>query len=687
MEEKLCAELPAQPVWVRGGGENNEYADFCPDVKLVPGRPYTMRIAADTDYNVFLGGRLVGFGQYSSYPSDLVYDEIPLRPASADEELIVTAWHSGVDSSVHIKHRAYAVFCVFDGEHCIFASGPRTPSRFTHGYVQHGRTEITGQLGPGFDLDGVRGPDPLRFSEAVDIGKVTVRPRPNRRLVLEDAVEGRSVRFGTYRLRGGDDTGSLMTEAELDVPLDQADGRYYLVDLGRETVGFPEIEFCANTAGTALVGWGEHLKDGLCRVCAGWRRFAFSARFCAGRNRFFPALRRIGCRYIQVFIPGLPSDVRVRFRPSVYPVEEKPNPFSGLRAEIYSTAVHTLRCCMHEHYEDCPWREQALYTLDSRNQMLAGYEVFSDGNVAMARASLDLISRGVRPDGMLSLCYPAGRDLPIPFYTLAYFIQLNEYVRATGDVGFAVEKLPVLSGLMDTVLGRRAADGEFRGLVPRWPSGGRLFWNFYEWSPGMDGSQWSNDPRAVEARKMVVYDLPFNASLVLALEAYAELLSAAGDAGRASLMIAEADGVRAAAGRVFKSPDGCYHSFRGPVYDGSPSEDRRISVLTQALCVLAGLPATEKMLSLIAANGGDGSVPATLSMACFRYDALLATDAAKYTDVVLGEIDRDCGYMLDRGATTFWETIEGEADFDGAGSLCHGWSAMAAYYYRRLLPV
>ena len=43
------------------------------------------------------------------------------------------------------------------------------------------------------------------------------------------------------------------------------------------------------------------------------------------------------------------------------------------------------------------------------------------------------------------------------------------------------------------------------------------------------------------------------------------------------------------------------------------------------------------------------------------------------------------GAMLDLGATTFWETLKGEADFGGAGSLCHGWSAMAAYYYSTLL--
>lgn len=95
------------------------------------------------------------------------------------------------------------------------------------------------------------------------------------------------------------------------------------------------------------------------------------------------------------------------------------------------------------------------------------------------------------------------------------------------------------------------------------------------------------------------------------------------------------------------------------------------------------------MLEVVANNGGAIAgvevIPATLSMACFRYDALLRSDAERFGDTILDEIDRDGEYMLSQGATTFWETLKGAADFGGAGSLCHGWSAMAAYYYDVLL--
>ena len=96
----------------------------------------------------------------------------------------------------------------------------------------------------------------------------------------------------------------------------------------------------------------------------------------------------------------------------------------------------------------------------------------------------------------------------------------------------------------------------------------------------------------------------------------------------------------------------------------------------------------QNILKILVSNGNaDLSfkiVPNTLSMNSFRFDALLREDHGKYSQNILDEIDRVYGYMLERGATTFWETIKGADDFKGAGSLCHGWSALPIYYYSML---
>lgn len=72
-------------------------------------------------------------------------------------------------------------------------------------------------------------------------------------------------------------------------------------------------------------------------------------------------------------------------------------------------------------------------------------------------------------------------------------------------------------------------------------------------------------------------------------------------------------------------------------------------------------------------------------MKCFKYDALLMTDFIKWRKFILNEIRHDYEKMLSFGATSVWETLDGAEAFDGAGSLCHGWSSMPIYYYHILL--
>ena len=129
------------------------------------------------------------------------------------------------------------------------------------------------------------------------------------------------------------------------------------------------------------------------------------------------------------------------------------------------------------------------------------------------------------------------------------------------------------------------------------------------------------------------------------------------------------------------------------MFESFDSTDRgTYTVLTQSLAMLCGAAAgvdQTRMLEAMATNGttADGLrlVPNTLSMNAFRFDALLAADRERYAPVILDELDRDYLTMLRAGATSFWETIEGADAFGGAGSLCHGWSALPVYYYEILL--
>ena len=105
---------------------------------------------------------------------------------------------------------------------------------------------------------------------------------------------------------------------------------------------------------------------------------------------------------------------------------------------------------MNDHYEDCPWREQGMYVMDSRNQMLCGYYAFKE--YQFPRASLYLMGQDRREDGLLSICAPCDWDSAIPSYSLHYYIEVYEYLLYSGDKTLASEVLPKLQSIMEVFL-------------------------------------------------------------------------------------------------------------------------------------------------------------------------------------------------------------------------------------------
>ena len=205
-----------------------------------------------------------------------------------------------------------------------------------------------------------------------------------------------------------------------------------------------------------LIGWGEHMDDQRVRTYVGGRNFA--ARYAAhkGCNRFMYELRRVGMRYITLFVNAKQFTLNYAgVRPVKYPLDMSPSfhTADALHSRIYDVCRDTLSACLHAHYEDCPWREQALYAMDSRNQMLCGYYAF--GEYDMPRASLRLLALGQREDGLLELCAPARCYVTIPSFSLDFILALDEYLMFSGDRDFVREMLPVARRILDSMLAPR----------------------------------------------------------------------------------------------------------------------------------------------------------------------------------------------------------------------------------------
>ena len=607
----------------------------------------TVRISADSNYALYINGRLADSGQYADYPHYKIYDELDVTPylCEGENHLAVTVWHYGRATLCYFPGRPallYEVEC--DGK-CLLRSDAGVACRPSREY-ENGRARlITSQLGFGFHYDAT-GDDGWRLGRgegfvpaALVDQELPLSPRPIKKLVWGEPVKTTLVRSDS--------------------------AAHYLFDLGREEVGHLTLSLRSEKKQRLLITWGEHIIDGCVRRIIGPRDFSVEVTVGEGETVYTNPFRRFGLRYIEVFaeapikvdyLTAIPTDYPLTMRgtPPTDPVERR----------IYDVSVRTLALCMHEHYEDCPWREQALYCMDSRNQILCGYYCFNSEE--FARASLRLMAEDRRDDGLLSITFPCGNfrtenGLVIPSFSLHYFTEIYEYTLATGDLTLAREVYPKLTSIADAFCAR-IKDG---GVIS---FSGREYWNFFEWSTCLAGRFNTVEPERYEAALDLL--------LILALRSLGRIANLLGEENRyAHLIPALREGVRA---RYFDPASGLFYNREDRDYGKSE--------LVNALAILADVPteAEAAHIAALLAEGDKSMTEITISMLTFKYDALLAVDRARYGDVILADIRDRYLPMLEWGATSFWEygyptSIEGGKG--SAASHCHGWSALPVYYY------
>ena len=373
----------------------------------------------------------------------------------------------------------------------------------------------------------------------------------------------------------------------------------------------------------------------------------------------------MGCRYLQI-VEGDANIQYIGLRETEYPLTIKSYCIENERQKhIYETAVKTLQLCYHEHYEDCPWREQSMYIMDSRNQMLCGYYAFD--NKECAKSSIQLIGEGQKDNGLFELCFPADVSITIPSFSLAFTKMLLEYVKYSDDVEILQKMLPKVEKMLNFFLSRLDENGLFKTVSEEG------IWHFYEWAGTLDGSFFAVDDEKKERNE---YDLLINTFLLLSLQDTAVLFEMLGDVVKKTYYSTISNRLKQSVRQnFFVVETGLFKTY---------NDDRNdCSELANALCILTDVcdkNEAEYICDKFTSNY-QGWTRNTLSMSIFKYDALLKTNLKKYESFVLSDIEAIYGYMLDNGATSFWETIKGEADFDLAGSLCHGWSALPIYYY------
>ena len=658
-------------IWMDGAADVNSYLQFLATFVVEEKQPLELCLSAEGQYVALVDGNYLRSTQYPDYPQGKSVQTITFSLECGETHTLqIQVWYSGADTSVTRREKPGLRFELRQGEKVLAASGTDTDVRPLAGYRTGPITNITGQLGVGF-IWSDRPAEPWQKAVAVDkpcvlahrpISELTVREMQPARLrsqgVFTDHESGLQ-QFAAMSFRKRE---QLMDKPEDDLVSgngvrfvsEEADGIYLVLDLGQESVGYLDIDAVCPTATRVDIGFGEHLDDLRVRTDVGGRHFTVEWEAGPQRKRFVHRFLRLGGRYLQLYFYGHDVTVyHVGMQMVDYPVRGDGlfQSSDRLMDKIFEVSKHTLRCSMHEHYEDCPWREQALYAMDSRNQMLSGYYAF--GEFAQPKASLRTLALSLREDGLLELCAPARVSVDIPSFSLIFVTALEEYCRYSGDLEFGREMLSVAGTIL------RTFHSQFRG--------GRMYalpgyWNFYEWRPGLSG--WQDPPDSAESPLQLFYLLALQRMEKLC--GYLEL--------EAPGLREEIAAVAAGLEDFWSDEEGAYASY---IRHGEKSH---YAQLVQSLVLYTDSCPEDRRQALCRKLLNDQLVPVSLAYSIFKYEALLQ-QSRDYAEEVFRQIGDRWGKMLYQGATTFWETDVGADDFGWAGSLCHGWSGIPAYLF------
>ena len=657
-----------------------------------------VHIAAHSNYALYVNGAFVDCGQYADYEEYQVYDTLDITGflKEGENRLEIRQYVCGTEFSTGCPAIPGVIYEVMTDQEVLTCSASGCMAGEDLHYANLCEP-VSGQLSYNFEYDALAGETVLR--PAVPAGKEKhLYPRPIHKLkllpycegtlfsqgVFLDPVkgEGKAVRMQSaylsfceyeklfegiarkpilsanplkdYSQPSGELTWKVGEETA-------ADGVYFVLDLGDEMAGFLEFSLSLPEGTEVLISFGEHLDDLRVRSAVDGRAFCYRYIAKGGRNDYFHPFQRMGLRYLQVHIYSKEGTLHsVGIRPVEYPVQIKPRVMKDrFHQKIREIGIRTLLLCMHEHYEDCPWREQAFYMMDSRNQMLCGYAVFE--GFEFPRAALLLAAKSLREDGLLELCVPGKVCLNIPAFTAVYLRAVLEYMEYSGEDAFGKELFPVLKTIAEGFRKRIASNG----LIPNYP--GDDMWNFYEWREGLVGENMSDS---------AIFDCPLNAFISDAFYCMSEICKKVAPDWQEEYLLLHQNLNAAMHREFFDGGSGAYLTRR---QDGVPQH-----ALTQGLMLYVGAvpPKWEEKVCESIRSGA--LIPASISMTIYVFEGLLQHgDNRAY---VLSEIDRIWGDMVWDGAKTFWETDAGAADFWRAGSLCHGWSALPVYIFNKYYP-
>lgn len=369
----------------------------------------------------------------------------------------------------------------------------------------------------------------------------------------------------------------------------------------------------------------------------------------------FTTFRHYGGRYLALAFRNLTGPVRIRKVVALFvhnPVEHK-GKFrcsDHLLNGIWDIGKQTLLCCMEDTFTDCPTYEQTYWVGDGRNEALICHTTFGEYNITRRCARLPAFS--LHRSDLTESQVPSSWQNLLPAWSFLWVQMIWEHYYFSGDESLLKEMYPFVTKMLGTI--RKKYLDEKTGLFAI------TAWNMFDWT------------KVDDQHRLVTHN---NMFLIGALRQTAEM---ARTLGRAS----EAKGWQRWTDQLIERINRHLWSQERQAYidsihdDGVPSTV--VSRPTNTLAVLYDVapPARlKKILPMVLGEQHRDVVPFGSPFALFYLLECLVK--LNRFDQVAALVRDEWGYMVDQGATTFWETLR------KTRSHCHAWSAAPTYFLSR----
>ncbi|MDR2402664.1 MAG: hypothetical protein LBD78_01395 [Spirochaetaceae bacterium] len=345
----------------------------------------------------------------------------------------------------------------------------------------------------------------------------------------------------------------------------------------------------------------------------------------------------------------------VKYRETGYPLEIKTGPAADADSTVswipglWDISLRTLRRCMHETYEDCPYYEQMQYSFDTRLQMLFTYYV--SGDTRLGLKTIDDFHRSMLPEGIIQSRYPTNCPQVIPTFSISWLSMLMDYYNQTADISALERYRPTAEHILLWFRRKKGETGLLENLG---------YWDFVDWAPEWGGIHGSvraafRGPSTVQ-NLMYVYGLQLMGR-ILGLLGFNDLGAYYLDEGRSIQNIIR---------------ERCWDEKRGFFTEG-PDFREEYTRHAQMWAVLTGTVIGREAADLMErVLESKDLIKCTFPLQFYFFRALEEAGLYEKTETQW----EDWKGLLSLNLSTVPET-----PYDNSRSECHAWSALLLYEY------